>query len=36
MWADLKRRAPFFASDWTDAFLPENLQKSFSTILCLA
>jgi len=32
---DLKRRAPFFCSDWTDAFLPENLQKSFSTILYL-
>ena len=32
---DLKRRAPFFCSDWTDAFLPENLQKSISTILYL-
>ena len=28
-------RAPLFCSDWTDAFLPENLQKSFSTILYL-
>eukprot|EP00434_Breviolum_minutum_P041175 symbB.v1.2.036624.t2/scaffold5204.1/size38591/3 len=32
---DLRRRAPLFCSDWTDAFLPENLQKSFSTILYL-
>ena len=23
---DLKRRAPFYASDWTDAFRPENMQ----------
>ena len=35
LWADLKRRAPFYASDWTDAFLPENIQKSASTILYL-
>ena len=35
MRADLKRRAPFFCSDWTDAFAPENLQKSVSTILYL-
>ena len=35
LWADLKRRAPFYASDWTDAFLPENMQKSASTILYL-
>ena len=33
--ADLKRRAPLFCSDWTDAFVPENLQKSVSTILYL-
>ena len=35
LWADLKRRAPFYASDWTDAFRPENMQKSASTILYL-
>eukprot|EP00434_Breviolum_minutum_P041859 symbB.v1.2.037242.t1/scaffold5443.1/size27125/4 len=35
MMADLKRRAPFFCSDWTDAFKPENFQKSLSTILYL-
>ncbi|CAK9046092.1 unnamed protein product, partial [Durusdinium trenchii] len=35
VWADLKRRAPFYASDWTDAFYPENMQKSASTILYL-
>ena len=33
--ADLKRRAPFFASDWTDAFTAENVQQSLSTILYL-
>ena len=33
--ADLKRRGPLFCSDWTDAFVPENLQKSVSTILYL-
>jgi len=32
---DLKRRAPFFCSDWTDAAKPENLQKVISTILYL-
>lgn len=32
---DLKRRAPFFCSDWIDAFRPENLQKVVSTILYL-
>ena len=33
--ADLRRRAPFYLSDWTDAFKPENFQKSLSTILYL-
>ena len=30
---DLRRRMPLYASDWTDAFLPENFQKSISSIL---
>ncbi|CAE7031977.1 SLC4A1, partial [Symbiodinium sp. KB8] len=25
---DIRRRAPFYCSDWTDAFTPENFQKS--------
>ncbi|CAE7715088.1 Slc4a8 [Symbiodinium pilosum] len=32
---DLRRRAPLYGSDWTDAFRPENAQKSISTILYL-
>ncbi|CAE7529263.1 SLC4A4 [Symbiodinium necroappetens] len=32
---DIRRRAPFFCSDWTDAFMPENFQKSVSSILYL-
>ncbi|CAE7472777.1 SLC4A1 [Symbiodinium natans] len=32
---DLRRRAPFYGSDWTDAFKPENFQKTLSTILYL-
>ncbi|CAE7659797.1 FCPF [Symbiodinium sp. CCMP2456] len=32
---DIRRRAPLFCSDWTDAFLPENFQKSVSSILYL-
>ena len=23
---DIRRRAPFYVSDWTEAFYPENLQ----------
>ena len=33
--ADIKRRAPYFASDWVDAFRPENLQLTFSAIYYL-
>ncbi|CAE7772660.1 SLC4A4 [Symbiodinium sp. CCMP2592] len=29
-------RAPLFCSDWTDAFMPENFQKSVSSILFIA
>ncbi|CAE7460793.1 SLC4A1 [Symbiodinium microadriaticum] len=32
---DIRRRAPLFCSDWTDAFMPENFQKSVSSILYL-
>ena len=32
---DIRRRAPLYCSDWTDAFLPENFQKSVSSILYL-
>ena len=32
---DIRRRAPFYCSDWTDAFTPENFQKSVSSILYL-
>ncbi|CAE6924499.1 Slc4a1, partial [Symbiodinium sp. KB8] len=32
---DLRRRAPLYGSDWTDAFKAENLQKSVSSILYL-
>ena len=32
---DLKRRAPLYCSDWTDAFTPDNFQKSLSSILHL-
>ena len=32
---DLRRRAPLFCSDWTDAFTPDNFQKSVSSILYL-
>ncbi|CAE7231229.1 SLC4A4 [Symbiodinium natans] len=32
---DLRRRLPLYASDWTDAFKPENFQKSLSSILYL-
>ncbi|CAE7741489.1 SLC4A4 [Symbiodinium sp. CCMP2456] len=32
---DIRRRAPLWCSDWTDAFLPENFQKSVSSILYL-
>ncbi|CAK9090980.1 Electrogenic sodium bicarbonate cotransporter 1 (Sodium bicarbonate cotransporter) (Na(+)/HCO3(-) cotransporter) (Solute carrier family 4 member 4) (kNBC1) [Durusdinium trenchii] len=35
MMADIRRRAPFYVSDWTEAFYPENLQKTASTILYL-
>ena len=30
---DLRRRMPLYASDWTDAFKPENVQKVVSSIL---
>ncbi|CAE7939037.1 tbc1d23, partial [Symbiodinium sp. KB8] len=29
---DIRRRAPFYCSDWTDAFTPENFQKSVQVI----
>jgi len=32
---DLRRRAPYYLSDWTDAFKAENFQKSVSSILYL-
>ena len=32
---DIRRRAPLYCSDWTDAFTPENFQKSVSSILYL-
>eukprot|EP00439_Symbiodinium_sp_Y106_P060131 s2770_g8.t2 len=32
---DLKRRLPLYASDWTDAFKAENIQKSVSSIMYL-
>ena len=32
---DLRRRAPLYISDWTDAFKAENFQKSVSSILYL-
>eukprot|EP00439_Symbiodinium_sp_Y106_P033787 s2813_g4.t1 len=32
---DIRRRAPLYCSDWTDAFQPENFQKSLSSILYL-
>ena len=32
---DIRRRAPLFCSEWTDAFMPENFQKSVSSILYL-
>ncbi|CAE7235260.1 SLC4A10 [Symbiodinium sp. CCMP2592] len=32
---DIRRRAPLYCSDWTDAFNPENFQKSVSSILYL-
>ena len=32
---DLRRRLPLYASDWTDAFKPDNFQKSLSSILYL-
>ncbi|CAE7235247.1 SLC4A10 [Symbiodinium sp. CCMP2592] len=32
---DIRRRAPLYCSDWTDAFKPENFQKSVSSILYL-
>ena len=33
---DLKRRLPLYASDWTDAFKAENIQKSVSSIMSLS
>ncbi|CAE7680124.1 SLC4A9, partial [Symbiodinium necroappetens] len=33
---DIRRRAPLYCSDWTDAFMPENFQKSVSSILFIA
>ncbi|OLQ10609.1 Sodium-driven chloride bicarbonate exchanger [Symbiodinium microadriaticum] len=33
---DIRRRAPLYCSDWTDAFKPENFQKSVSSILFIA
>ena len=33
--ADVKRRGPYFVSDWVDAFRPENLQLTFSSIYYL-
>lgn len=27
MWADVKRRAPFYLSDWTEGVLPRNLER---------
>ncbi|KAL9138860.1 carbonic anhydrase part [Amphidinium carterae] len=33
--ADLKRRGPFFASDWVDAFRPANVQLVLSSIFYL-
>ncbi|KAJ1624579.1 HCO3 transporter family-domain-containing protein [Pavlovales sp. CCMP2436] len=41
LWIDIKRRSRYYRTDWTDAFLPENLSIVISTILfmlfaCLA
>ena len=33
--ADVKRRGPYFVSDWVDAFRPENLQLTFSSVYYL-
>jgi len=35
MCADLKRRGPFFASDWVDAFRPANIQQTLACIFFL-
>mmetsp|Transcript_62010 Transcript_62010/g.115096 ORF Transcript_62010/g.115096 Transcript_62010/m.115096 type:complete len:596 (+) Transcript_62010:71-1858(+) len=33
--ADVKRRGPYFLSDWTDAFRPSNMQLVISTVYFL-
>jgi hypothetical protein len=41
LWVDIRRRSRYYRTDWTDAFLSENLSTVLSTILfmlfaCLA
>ncbi|WFD30183.1 hypothetical protein MSPP1_001200 [Malassezia sp. CBS 17886] len=33
MWADVRRRAPFFVSDWTDALTPRNFPTAALSVL---
>jgi len=35
LMADVKRRAPYYIKDWTDAFLPENRSRVVSSIFFL-
>jgi len=32
---DIRRRGPYYVSDWTDAFLTKNLGKAFASVLFL-
>ena len=32
---DIRRRAPLYLSDWTDAFKSQNIQKTVSSVLYL-
>ena len=33
MWADVKRRLPYYCSDWTEAVLPKNMQRTVGTTI---